>query len=578
MSPFAYAPSPGGRIALFGSGETARVGRRVHELLLAAYEKPVPVAVLETPAGFQPNTAVLAEKVKGVLRAQPPELQAAGDDRAGPLPRRGAARHRRGVAAAKGSSRRRTCSPGPAARPTPTRHLADTRLWQAVLDRLEAGATLALASAMALAVSAHTLPVYEIYKVGEELFWATGLDLFGGLGLDLAIVPHWNNNEGGTELDTSHCYMGAARFAELRAMLPASTVILAIDEHTACVLDLGREEARVHGAGTVSILRDEEPETYQPGRVVPDLAPASLTPRLTVPMTDPPASADVVLVGAGLAGLGAAITLADAGIDVRVLEAEGRVGGRVQTIRAPFADDLYAEAGGEFVDEAHEAVHTFLDRYDLRLCDIPAAPRLFRFGGQVRRGESLSDLGYEAARAEQRLRSGVGPAGGARCRPAPTVGFGRRSRRPSARQWLDGLQLGPMARTYQQIWRSVDYGVAPEQISLLQYARDERLWNLPTPDRPSGWLRGGMDRLPVAMAAELADRVYLATPVRAILQDARSVRITYGQEGAERCITARFAVLAIPIPAVRRLALDPIRSLPPMRPWVGWPTDGSSRC
>ena len=57
------------------------------------------------------------------------------------------------------------------------------------------------ASAMALAVSTHTLPVYEIFKVGSELHWMPGLDLFKGIGLDLTIVPHWNNNEGGAKLD-----------------------------------------------------------------------------------------------------------------------------------------------------------------------------------------------------------------------------------------------------------------------------------------------------------------------------------------------------------------------------------------
>jgi cyanophycinase-like exopeptidase len=149
------------------------------------------------------------------------------------------------------------------------RHLADTLVWRAVLGRLESGATLALASAMALAVSKHTLPVYEIFKVGEPLCWAQGLDLFSSLGMDLTIVPHWNNNEGGTKLDTSHCYMGEARFNELRGMLPASTVVLSIDEHTACVFDLGREEARVHGAGAVSIRRDDEVETYAADETFP---------------------------------------------------------------------------------------------------------------------------------------------------------------------------------------------------------------------------------------------------------------------------------------------------------------------
>jgi hypothetical protein len=255
---------------LFGSGETARAGRRVHELLLAAHEKPVPVAILETPAGFQPNVAVLSEKVKVFfehnLQNFKPQVNII------PARYRGEGPHSTDDEAMCADIETATYIFAGAGSPTyATRHLANTRVWQTVLDRLESGATLALASAMALAVSAHTLPVYEIYKVGGELFWASGLDLLGGLnlGLDLAIVPHWNNNEGGTELDTSHCYMGAARFSELRAMLPPSAMILAIDEHTACVLDLGREEARVHGAGTVSILRDDEPEVYQPDESFP---------------------------------------------------------------------------------------------------------------------------------------------------------------------------------------------------------------------------------------------------------------------------------------------------------------------
>ena len=61
-----------------------------------------------------------------------------------------------------------------------------------------------------------------------------------------------------------------------------------------------------------------------------------------------------------------------------------------------------------------------------------------------------------------------------------------------------------------------------------------------------------MDRLPVAMAAELGDRVHLAAPVRAIRQDAHSCRVATGRTARSRCMRARFAVLAIPPPAVRR--------------------------
>jgi cyanophycinase-like exopeptidase len=268
VSALVYPPGSRGRIALFGSGETARVGRRVHELLLGAYQKPVPVAVIETPAGFQPNTAVLASKVKTFfehsLQNFKPQVTIV------PARHRGDGPHGTDdVSLLEGIDSASYIFTGAGSPTYAVRHLADSRLWRAVGDRLEDGATLALASAMALAVSTHTLPVYEIFKVGEELSWTPGLDLFGNLGLDLAIVPHWNNNEGGAELDTSHCYMGADRFAELRAMLPASTIILAIDEHTACVLDLGREEARVHGAGSVSVIRDGRAEAFAADETFP---------------------------------------------------------------------------------------------------------------------------------------------------------------------------------------------------------------------------------------------------------------------------------------------------------------------
>ena len=61
-------------------------------------------------------------------------------------------------------------------------------------------------------VGSYALPVYEIYKVGEDLHWKDGLDFFGMYGLSLVLIPHWNNREGGAELDTSRCFMGQRAF------------------------------------------------------------------------------------------------------------------------------------------------------------------------------------------------------------------------------------------------------------------------------------------------------------------------------------------------------------------------------
>src|SRR5215217_3231178 len=54
-----------GRVALFGSGETGKHGRLVQERMLARHPKPVRIAILETPAGFQPNVDAVTSKLRG---------------------------------------------------------------------------------------------------------------------------------------------------------------------------------------------------------------------------------------------------------------------------------------------------------------------------------------------------------------------------------------------------------------------------------------------------------------------------------------------------------------------------------
>ena len=77
----------------------------------------------------------------------------------------------------------------------------------------------------------------------------------------------------------------------------------------------------------------------------------------------PPPS--VIVIGAGLAGLAAALTLHEARLDVLVLEARHRVGGRVYTMRE-FPEGQYAEAGAEFIDVDHSMMASYIERLGLK--------------------------------------------------------------------------------------------------------------------------------------------------------------------------------------------------------------------
>lgn len=241
----------GGKIVLFGSGETSATGRAIHEAALRDLSAPVRVALLETPAGFEPNSELVAGKVGEFLQHRLQNYK----------PRVSVIAARR-KNSAHSPDDAELLEPmlaadyiflGPGSPTYAVRQLKDTLAYHYLVQRHLQGAVLSLASAAAIAVSAKTLPVYEIYKVGEDLHWVDGLNLFGLYGLNLAIVPHWNNKDGGDELDTSHGFMGRARFDQLRAMLPAEMCIVGIDEYTALLIDFEQGRAQVLGVGSVTL-------------------------------------------------------------------------------------------------------------------------------------------------------------------------------------------------------------------------------------------------------------------------------------------------------------------------------------
>lgn len=257
-------PEHPGLIILFGSGETSASGRKIYDWLLSRLTPPINISVLETPAGFELNSAQVAGQVADFmsqrLQNYNPQVTV--------IPAR-----KRGTPFSPDNSeiiapllQSNVIFLGPGSPTYAVRQLQDSQAWHTLVARHRLGAALVLASAATLAASALTLPVYEIYKAGQELHWQPGLDLLGAYGLSPVFIPHWNNTDGGASLDTSHCYMGQSRFEQLMALLPPGSKIVGLDEHTALVLDLGGGTGQVMGRGGVTILNDEIEQRFTSGQ------------------------------------------------------------------------------------------------------------------------------------------------------------------------------------------------------------------------------------------------------------------------------------------------------------------------
>lgn len=254
-----------GLVALFGSGETLPSSSKIHEFTASQVADKLRIVVLETPAGFQPNSAGVAREVADFIAQRLQNYKPAISV----------------VPARKKGTRFSPDNPqlltplleanwiflGPGSPTYASQQLQDSLAYHLLVARHRLGASVTLASAGALAISAQVLPVYEIYKVGAELHWQKGLDFFGAYGLPLVFIPHWNNTDGGVKLDTSRCYLGKERFSQLIELLPPLLTIVGLDEHTSLVIDLASQSCRVMGNGGITILRETQQQYYERGSV-----------------------------------------------------------------------------------------------------------------------------------------------------------------------------------------------------------------------------------------------------------------------------------------------------------------------
>ncbi|MFJ4921662.1 hypothetical protein [Streptomyces sp. NPDC088725] len=232
-----------------GSGETSPTMVTLHRELVAHLGGDPGAVILETPYGFQVNRDDISSRARdyfhrsvGLTTQVAPDLDTgtgAGD-----------------MDGVRDQVRRAAwVFSGPGSPSYALSRWHAQRLGEVLSERVRRGyGVTVMASAAACTAGFAALPVYEVYKAGHPPVWLDGLDLLGVLGVKVAVIPHYDNAEGGTH-DTRFCYLGEPRLAALERELPDDSAVLGIDEHTAVIIDLAASAARVWGRGVMTIRR-----------------------------------------------------------------------------------------------------------------------------------------------------------------------------------------------------------------------------------------------------------------------------------------------------------------------------------
>lgn len=268
-----------------------------------------------------------------------------------------------------------------------------------------------------------------------------------------------------------------------------------------------------------------------------------------------------------MAGLATARELVGGGHDVTVLEARTRPGGRVLTLREPFADGLYAEAGAMQVFDSHERVQRYIQQLGLEIDPIRPAPGTsitYVMGKRIaaKPGERV-EWPFEMKPDEQGLdarglwdryvHAVVQVVADAESRDASLRSLGKYDRMTFS-AFLRSQGASPAAVAILAVGLPSGLGDGPDRVSALDLLREAAHRQA---RKQSFTIRGGTDHLPRAMAAPLAERILYGAPVVRIERQPNGVRVVAMQGGAPRTFAADRVVCTIPFTLLRRLEVTP---------------------
>ena len=284
---------------------------------------------------------------------------------------------------------------------------------------------------------------------------------------------------------------------------------------------------------------------------------------LSVKNTDRGSTKSIVVIGAGLSGISCGYELVQHGYDVTVLEARSRPGGRVRTYRDPFADNLYAEMGGEYVDKSDQFVRSYCDKFGLEV--LPAK----QYDGIYLRGKRYVMADFK--QYKQALPF-AGTEGGNL--------FGQEY--PYIEKWvnmiksIDDLPKKVLDLDNISVAELLKRGGAPKDVvELYTYTNATESTALPknmsalsmvlanfqasafSENTVEGRIFGGNDQLAKKFAKMIAANVHYNCPVRKIKHSKDEIEVFFEESGRKTSIKGDRCVITMPVSMLRRTAIEP---------------------